>query len=56
MGEFIIEFTGLDDFFEGLGDPRLVLVSLGWDSLTWGVALGGHIVSGLVLYFTSSGA
>jgi hypothetical protein len=31
-------------------------VSLGWDSLNWGVALRGHIASGPVVYFTSSGA
>jgi hypothetical protein len=30
-------------------------LSSGWDSLTWGVTLGGHIISGLVVYFTSSG-
>jgi hypothetical protein len=34
MGEFIVEFTRFVDCTEGLGDPRLVPVSLGWDSLT----------------------
>lgn len=55
-GRFIVEFTGLEDCAEGLGNPRLVPVSSGWASLTWGVALGGHIISGHVVYFTSSGA
>jgi hypothetical protein len=34
MGEFIVEFTRFEDSVEGLGDPRLVFVSLGWDYLT----------------------
>jgi len=56
MGEFIVEFTGLEDCAKGLDHPRLVSMSLGWDSLTWGVALGGHIISGHVVYITSLGA
>jgi hypothetical protein len=34
MGEFIVEFTTLEDFIEGLGDPMMVHVSLGQDSFT----------------------
>jgi hypothetical protein len=34
MGEFIVEFTGFVDCTKGLGDPRLVTVSFGWDYLT----------------------
>jgi len=45
LGEFIVEFTRFVYCDEVLGDPRLVPVSLGWDSLTYGVALGVHIVS-----------
>ena len=55
MGEFIVEFTRFVDYAKRLGDPRLVPVSLGWDSLNWGVSLRGHIASGPVVYFTSSG-
>jgi hypothetical protein len=34
MGDFIVEFTRLEDCVEGLGDPRIVLVSLGHDYFT----------------------
>jgi hypothetical protein len=52
MGECIVEFTRLEDCIEKLGDPRMVLAYSGCDSLTWGVALGFHILSGPVVYFT----
>jgi len=34
MGEFIVEFTTFVDCAEGMGNPRLVLMFLGWDYLT----------------------
>jgi hypothetical protein len=55
MGYLLVEFIELKYFTEGLGDPRLVHVSSGWDSLTWGVTLGGNIISCPVVYFTSKG-
>jgi hypothetical protein len=55
MGEFTIEFIGLKYCAKGLGDPRLVPLSLGCDSFTWGVTLGGHIVLGPEVYFTYLG-
>jgi hypothetical protein len=50
-GRFIVEFTGLEDCAEGLGNPRLVPVSSGWASLTWGVIRRPyHITSGSILH------
>jgi hypothetical protein len=52
MGEFIVKLTGIVDCAEGLGVLRLVHVSSRRDSLMWGVALGGHIITGRADYFT----